>query len=226
MKRIVLKGFLLAITLTLAVMPVAPVSAANNQGLEWGIAVGTRIDYTYEYHLSNSSLVTPKDVIERICVTIDSLPRIEDDICNMSQLWGSTYTLYWTNGSKVPILSPVNFALRPVGNWSLMTELILQYPTIVPESILDTSTLWGFNTSESWTNTRMHAMYEISKHDGIAHRLFVNVTERVNAKWGTSTWLFTRMFEPNDAFSVSLVLGLGLTLLVVVLASIYRWSRP
>jgi hypothetical protein len=90
---------------------VTPVSAANNQGLYWGVTIGSRFDYHDfgEFTIQNQNETSPRE-------------EIPDDITamrNLSRLVGASR--FYENGTEIEGSS--SWDVLPVGNWSLIVNI-------------------------------------------------------------------------------------------------------
>ncbi|MFW9966401.1 MAG: hypothetical protein ACFFEA_04540 [Candidatus Thorarchaeota archaeon] len=149
---------LMAILFVLCIV-VTPVSAANNQGLHWGVTIGSRFDY----HKSAELVLgrpDPSPTEEDFYVIIDSLPSIPDDINktgDLPRLLGATQ--FYENGTEIEGSSGWN--VLPVGNWSLIVSMWQSWHTNtteynVTQDIIITPHLIGYNftvSDESITST-------------------------------------------------------------------------
>jgi hypothetical protein len=147
------------------------ISAINNQGLKWGVEVGDVSYYTFEFHHSELSSARPRDGIEIIYVRVARLPEIVSNISSYEQLWGVRKNVYWANETEILSTSafyPMTFSICPIGNWSLLTELVLEFPSIIPDEFINTANSWGYNTSYGWEWAEVKTAREVSKFDGVS----------------------------------------------------------
>ncbi|MHA2385061.1 MAG: hypothetical protein ACXAEE_02495, partial [Candidatus Thorarchaeota archaeon] len=189
-KAFILKASLLATILILPLMLVAPVHAANNQGLEWGVESGDRFFYTYEYHYRETSFT------DDFQVTVIELPAIPDNLgIDVEFVPYASYDMRWVNGSRLIEYRPYEFPIIPIGNWDALTQLFLAFSFVVPDSIVDTPEIWSYNCSEDWGAGRMHYMEEFSKKDGTLLRFYYEDSDYPD--WDVLTALITRIPEES-----------------------------
>ena len=116
------------------VSQISIVTAANNQGLAWGIEPNDRFDYAVEviYHSDTLDL----NIGDEMYVIVNSLPAIPDDVNHFVQLAVYNFTTYWSNGTTMDslwydVVHLIPFYVLPIGNWSLIEELTLEAtPTV------------------------------------------------------------------------------------------------
>jgi hypothetical protein len=154
-----------------------PVSAANNQGLYWGVTIGSRFDY---HKFAESAFfigTSPRE--EDFYVIIDSLPRIPDDInmvSDLPDLVGASQ--FYENGTQIEGSS--GWKVLPVGNWSLIIGIWEGWWSNQPEvnvtqDIIITPYLIGYNytvSHESGTST-FAAIYV--KTTGVLHTSYERI---------------------------------------------------
>ncbi|MFX0056034.1 MAG: hypothetical protein ACFFAX_08610 [Promethearchaeota archaeon] len=155
---------------------VTPVSAANNQGLQWGVTVGSRFDY-HEY--TNSTIQdSPEE--KDFYVIIDSLPSIPDDINATSDLPDRPgATRFHENGTQIEGAS--SWYVLPVGNWGVIISIWEGWWSDQPElnvtqDIIITPNLIGYNytvTSRSGTDTYAEIYLRAT---GVLHTLYLRST--------------------------------------------------
>ena len=130
---------------------VTPVSAANNQGLHWGITVGSRFDY-HQYANFSIDETGPRE--KDFYVIIDSLPRIPDDInmtSDLPDLVGASQ--FYENGTQIEGSS--GWSVLPVGNWSLIVGIWQSWDTNttdynMTQDIISTPYIIGYNFTIFW----------------------------------------------------------------------------
>jgi hypothetical protein len=158
---------------------VTPVSAANNQGLYWGVTIGSRFDYHDfgEFTIQNQNETSPRE--ENFYIIIDSLPSIPDDITamrNLSRLVGASR--FYENGTEIEGSS--SWDVLPVGNWSLIVNIwegqwSNQPEENVTQDIINTPYLIGYNFTvfhESGTDTLADIYVRTT---GVLHTSYIRI---------------------------------------------------
>ncbi|MFW9913496.1 MAG: hypothetical protein ACFFEU_13545 [Candidatus Thorarchaeota archaeon] len=156
---------------------VTPVSAASNQGLHWGITVGSRFDY-HEY--TNFTIQDSPEERD-FYVIIDSLPSIPDDINATSDLPNSpSATHFHENGTQIE--GPSTWSALPVGNWSVIIGIWEGWWSNQPElnvtqDIINTPHLIGYN-------------YTVLSRSGLdtCAEIYVRTTGVLHTLYLRSTW--------------------------------------
>ncbi|MFX1367195.1 MAG: hypothetical protein ACFFAY_01160 [Promethearchaeota archaeon] len=127
-----------------------PVCAVSNQGLYWGIEVGSRFDY----HKTGDTVYGAGSEGEYFYVVIDSLPSIADSINTTGNLPDfPEASQFYDNGTEIQGSS--GWFVRPIGNWSLFVDIWEnQWSNSTEENvtqvIIDTSLRIGYNYTISW----------------------------------------------------------------------------
>ena len=104
-----------------------PVQAANNQGLDWGVETGDRLEFSVSRFSKLDILITTAtSVVDyEIYVDIDSCPDIDDNVDSLEDIdFVSTTFTYILNESsvydifeKAKILGIFLAVALPIGNW-------------------------------------------------------------------------------------------------------------
>lgn len=168
------------------------VAAANNQGLEWGVAVDDRLDYDVKISYHNTTL--DLEIDDAMYVIINVTPSISDDITSISQILSlhmifGYYTTYWDNGSIMNglwnnILKMTPLLVLPIGNWPLVTQLL---EDATPSAIItQDSSILNF-TVENLPNPDNIQSTVLLKSDGATSSYLYNVT------WGSETQVFVEL---------------------------------
>jgi len=204
---------------------------ANSQGFEWAIEAGSRFDYIYDLHgteTTTTAETTTKahSIHERCYVVVNSLPAIPDVVTTTAQVWFSSYddvSIYWANGSDA-YPRYVEWAAVPIGNWPLFTSMA--------QSQIDDGD--GYYTYELWdtlntwiliqeTEDEISASswrWEISKSDGVMTRY--QAKHNVTNMWD-SILEITRV-GPIPEMAVYLAIG-GVAVLLVVAVVVLKRRR-
>ncbi|MHA1949470.1 MAG: hypothetical protein ACXAAO_13310 [Candidatus Thorarchaeota archaeon] len=191
-------------------------AAVNDQGLSWEVEVGDRINY--RVHGENVFDVTSIDW--DIYAEVDSVTELNETITSYSQmtLLNPVISTYWVNGTSYS-LGLLPHMVLPIGNWSLMKELVFDFSSYVTEeSIIETESTWGFTTSQDLDYRRTTTLI-YSKTDGM-----INYIKRV---WRYSDETQDHVMEtiregysPPSGFDSNLLLYIGIGAGVVVILAI------
>jgi hypothetical protein len=157
--RLYVAGFLLVFLIGFSSFaePIVPfVSAANDQGLDWSIEIGSIFNYTFRC----TELITSAIPIGEyeLYFNITSLPVLEDNITSVDDfrlVSQYNYDMFFQNGTyEWSGLYP--FVILPTGNWSLM------------------QTLWNnssyYSDTMTWVNTTTDWGF-IGRHEGLINDL-------------------------------------------------------
>ena len=104
-----------------------PVQAANNQGLDWGVEVADRLEFScsqfssYEINTTTTTFTLDYDIY----VDIDTCPDIDDNVDSLADIdFVSTTTKYALNDSaaddifdQYTIPTILSAVVLPIGNW-------------------------------------------------------------------------------------------------------------
>ena len=136
-----MRAIILLILVISSIIPTGFANAATDHGLEWGIDIEQAASYRLVETLTNQThgTMVMEDVL--ILLKADTLPDLPENITSFSDVplaWGSMLTEQ--EEDFIPFLSTqdlypplfVNYSKQriavPIGNWSLMTQLCLEYP--------------------------------------------------------------------------------------------------
>ncbi|MFW9843675.1 MAG: hypothetical protein ACFFEV_03790, partial [Candidatus Thorarchaeota archaeon] len=118
--------FGISVSILLIISQTLHVAAANNQGLEWGVAINDQFDYslTATYHNATLDL----NIDDGMNVNITGLPTIPDDVTSLAQITFLDFDTFWDNGTDqhdfwANVMHYVPFYVYPLGNWSLIESL-------------------------------------------------------------------------------------------------------
>ena len=202
---------------------VTPVEAASNQGLHWGVTIGSRFDY----HRFAESVYETSPIEMEFYVIIDSLPSIADDINTMVDLPDFPgATQFYENGTEIEGSS--GLLVFPVGNWSLIVSIWQSWPGYttaenVIQDIISTPYLIGYNFTESWgSGNYTHAEIYV-RATGVLHTSYsryidteyeLDYLTRISLLEGV-TWPFP--FDSSLGIAVMAIAGIVVILIVLVL---------
>ncbi len=173
------KKLLPSLLLILLCICITPVNAFTGHGLEWGFTEGVRYNYTLNITSNLPGFEYDNEIFDCYYFfgeeELSFLSDVRENVTALSQIMGTDpFTL--TNGTKATSMYAW-FAFVPVGNWSLLTDLL---PDFVPRlgheggtyEVIDTESSWGYLYSEDgffpavkWELGYIEH-YEFSKADG------------------------------------------------------------
>ncbi|NWF95889.1 MAG: hypothetical protein HXY34_07070 [Candidatus Thorarchaeota archaeon] len=156
---------------TLVILLFLPVVSAipTSQGLEWGVRLGSRADYTL------SSNWPGLVMNENIYMNVTAMPgaAMPDPVTTWLSIPDPSIDFWWANGTNmgltallfIPIYAVGGQFVAPIGNWTLLQ--ILLATALTGETFSSTSSLWQV---EYKININATAEYRItlaySKTDG------------------------------------------------------------
>ncbi len=144
------------------------VSAVNTQGLAWGLEVGDRIDYTVTANVEGVTTTSPTQSVSECYVVVTSLPELPNIVISIPSLLPQNFNQSLANGTEYNFL----WTAVPVGNWTLLTELVLQsIPRSFNVTMIDTQAEWGMESTQDYGSTIMFQTLRMSKSDGAMNYL-------------------------------------------------------
>ena len=115
---------LLTVIFLLGMMHIVPVTAATNQGLEWGVMHGASIDYTLI--IDADDLAFDGEIYLEYNATALA-PTIPDSIANWSEIPYFDVDFFYANGTSMGIIVLTLLAAYnmhvPIGNWTFLSKL-------------------------------------------------------------------------------------------------------
>ncbi|MGY5875244.1 MAG: hypothetical protein RTU30_05820, partial [Candidatus Thorarchaeota archaeon] len=132
--------------------------AANNQGLEWGVEVDDRLEFSFDadWSITIMSVSTSYSVDHNVYLEIDSLPSIPNDVDSLSDIDMVVSTMKFANGtevsdifSEVPLSTGLPTAAYPIGNWAAVAAALdndLTTATVTPD-VANNATHFGYSYS-------------------------------------------------------------------------------
>jgi hypothetical protein len=156
-------------------LTIAPVSATNNQGLDWSIEIGSNLNYTFKCTTLVSSALPIGDY--DLFFNITSLPLLEDNITSVDDfqlVYPYHYDMHFQNSTKLNSGLP-DFIILPTENWTLM-QTIWADEMYYSDSLMwiNTTTEWGFMCEADGINDlRIKWRYIFSKANGLLLLHFV-----------------------------------------------------
>lgn len=147
---------------------VLPVTAANDQGFEWSVEIGSIFNYTLKSNIYAQSSIPPGDY--HIYFNLTSLPILEDNITSIDDFrinFLYHYDMYFQNGTRQPF-GYYPFMILPTGNWTMMqliwNDFMHESGTI---TWINTTTDWGFILESANGDLTSKGMQVFSKMNGL-----------------------------------------------------------
>jgi hypothetical protein len=167
----------------LSMILVTPVAAATSQGLEWGAALGHKVEYTM-------SSVHDESFNEDIFINVTAVPTlaIPDPLNTWASIPDFTLKFWWANDTSMGIVTLVFFGIIaigskfvvPIGNFTLLQELLA--PTITGEDFSGDANLWRIVWSEDVTTTEEYQITgAYSKVDGFLSEYKLELVSTLNS---------------------------------------------
>jgi hypothetical protein len=149
------------------ILMIAPaVTAANTQGLKWGVNQGAKLEYSI--HIEDNT-GDGYSLTEDFYVRIDFLPELSPSVTEVGDalLTGERNVSFFLM-NDTPTEGIAEWSLLPVGNWSLIAEIFEPILDGFDRSLqyIDTSSEWGFSYSESGSSITTEVTTTWSKTDG------------------------------------------------------------
>jgi len=142
--------------------PIMPWQQTN--GLQWGFNDGMRFDFILETSQVNGEGGDVEDL--EFYAVAPSLPPISNDSDSLIRIPFARFDIYLKNGTQ---FGSTRLAV-PIGNWTLLSSIALQQPTLRNESIeiIDTQNEWGFLLEDlNPPDYRYWYKIKFSKIDGV-----------------------------------------------------------
>lgn len=151
---------LLLIAYVLVLISVTQVTAITNHNLEWGIDVGDQFHYT----VSGPTYIGFPDYY----VEINSVTPIPEDVSGTYDISPSLigYSYYYENGTVMSMHMSIPWTVVPIGNWTLIQEL-MGTPPYGEYSWINTASEWGVTYTENWSTIVRTTTVTFSKTDGV-----------------------------------------------------------
>lgn len=192
-------------------------AAVNDQGLSWGVEVDDRINYS----VHGENVFDGITVDWNIYAQVDSVTELNETVTSHGQLTviDPDINTYWVNGTPYSHGLIPNMVL-PIGNWSLMKELVVDfYSSVTEESIIETESTWEFTTSNDLDGYQNSYTRIYSKTDGMLNYLKTAWIYEGETQWHTIET--TREgYSPPSSLSIDLLLYIGVGAGVVVILAI------
>ncbi len=150
------------------------VQAINSQGLEWGVESNTRIDYTMSVEDSENNV----SFVKGLYIVVNTLPELPEKATNFSSLiinGGEYLDYYWENNSHAE--AEEDLSVLPIGNWSLIQELIDPSLSVLGEGLqyIVTGTDWGYTYSSEDAQYTYLVTNIWSKSDGALNKFSLDL---------------------------------------------------
>ena len=134
-------------------------AAVTGHNLHWGFEIGDQFHYRYR---GNTNL-SDKDFY----VEVDSLPTIPSNVSSIYDIDFSSlnYSYYYEDGTEMDFY--MSWIAMPIGNWSLIQELLNATAHLPDIQWINTLSEWGFRSTETYTTLERTTTLKFSKGDGI-----------------------------------------------------------
>jgi hypothetical protein len=203
------------------------VSASNNQGLVWGIEVNDRFDYNIQVQFNSPAENVTID--DKMYVIVNELNTIPDQVTELAditifRLAVGSYTTYWENGSimdslwldTISVANP--FAVYPLGNWSLLTQILGDAAPVV---ITQNTTMMNYSLVDYPVMGNVHEMITL-KSNGVPHSHLYIRTWDSKTVFMNLTMIQTTTGGADSPFMLILGIGALVTIGVIALVIIRR----
>ncbi|MFW9932001.1 MAG: hypothetical protein ACFFDR_05025 [Candidatus Thorarchaeota archaeon] len=189
-------------------------SAANTQGLSWGISVGERIDYTLNTYSEGMESELFDNITVDCYVTIESLPEIPTIVTAIPILLPQYYNQSFSNGTEYSF----PWIAVPIGNWTLISELLVPAISSVTNiTIIDTPSDWGYEIDYESRSSNMTEILLISKSDGALNHIKLEVAAFVGMQYYRVEITRKGWFAPLDTLqTISIIITLASVGIIVV----------
>lgn len=215
----------LVLILVFLMLSIQQVSAQDFQGLSWGLEVGDQLEYMWTHTTHNANTSETSTYTGNVTLEITDLGPISTS--HFSWMGDINYAdVSFTNGSSVPIT--ISWTAVPIGNWTLMEELLTIYtqdsnPDRLVFSLTETD--WNLEIDITFEDTGgvSNATRLYSRYDGALTYEYSYLKDYPNVGWLQTNEL-TRISPPTppqDPLSDSLILivagaAIGIVVLVIV----------
>jgi hypothetical protein len=206
------------------------VSAQDLQGLSWGLEVGDQLEYmwTHTTQYKNASIIS----IYSGNVTLNVTDLGPLSASHFSWMSDTSYAdVAFTNGSSVPMT--IGWTAVPIGNWTLMEELLIEHSQDSGLDRLDISlsdTAWKIESDHTREDTGhiSNATREYSRLDGAVLNtyeysepypyddlVFVNELARIDPPTSPTPL-------PDSMFLIIAGAGIGIVVIAIVFVKLRR----
>jgi len=167
------------------------ISRFSYHNLEWGCSDGD----TYDYHLvitGQIGTIGPLDEYLYIEIFEEGLTIIPNTLSDLADIPNFDGDIFFANGTVTPIDyfdTAIKLAV-PIGNWSLMTELVeaVPFPGGVDFDAPDPY-FWGFNWSVDMGDVIQEVHTDYLKVDGMVARHTVRIVNATTSEWMGTIYL-------------------------------------
>jgi hypothetical protein len=167
----------LVLFLVILMLNMKQVDAQDLQGLSWGLEVGDQFEYTWTVTIQESPSSNIITSVENITLEITDLGPISTS--HFSWMGDLNYAVkYFSNGSV--LTRSIDWSAVPIGNWTLMEELLTEYtqdPGLEGLDITLSSSTWRVESDHNHTVTGQitNTTYEYSILDGAISYLYIQI---------------------------------------------------
>ncbi|TET09399.1 MAG: hypothetical protein E3J86_08390 [Candidatus Thorarchaeota archaeon] len=219
--------------LVLLILNIQPAFAqSSNQGLSWGLEVGDQIEYTWTITTQESPTSNIITWTENISIEITDLGPITTT--HFSYLNDINHAeKYFSNSSIIPFST--DWTAVPIGNWTLMEELLTEYsqdPGLDRLDFLLAASTWRVEVDHTSETTSMvsNSTYEYSLQDGAISYLYIRIMDYPTVGYYETNEL-VRITPPvstpqpypvlDPLLLVVMAAGIGVVVIVIVIKKLY-----
>ncbi len=211
-------------TLLLALL-VTGTSAAQSQGLHWGFERGKQYYFTQSVQKLGETEPSQTN-FKFICNTY---PSIQDPLTDNSSLPYASFHTYFANGSPAESAIYWPAIAVPVGNWSLLSEVLRSHnanamlPPNTTQSlrIVENNEQWGYIWDLSFlspqTNSSLQCSY--SRQDGVLIQFSIDSCVNNQTAYLTLT---RRPMDPELQSILTTALALGIVVIAIIVYARFR----
>jgi hypothetical protein len=215
----------LALILVIMMLGIQQVSAQDLQGLSWGLYVGDQLEYMWTHTTHNENTSEMSTYTGNVTLEITDLGALSSS--HFSWMGDINHAdVVFTNGTSVPMT--IGWSAVPIGNWTLMEELLTIYSQSSTPDRLDfslTETNWNVEIDTFFEETGgvSNVTRSYSRQDGALTYEYSYLKDYPNVGWLQTNEL-TRINPPTSPatpLSNSMILiiagaGIGILVLVIV----------
>ena len=198
-----------------------PILASHSQGLEWGFSEDDRFDFM-ETHLSILNATTTNQLGMSYYAIAPVPPDLDDPLCKEDYMPYARAPLFYPNGTQIYPNGPkMRFAV-PIGNWSLLSQLMLASLSRSNQSgeIQEDNDCWGYDAVLSVDDFFIDTLaVKYSKADGVL------LTIRYNSTTRSGRQLIDEIIRQNSPLALHEIARITfVAILVVVFIGLYQYK--
>lgn len=217
---------LLVAAATVMMFAVSPAAAATSQNLSWGVADTSQFNFAMDAVNAEVDLSLHEGMY---FLVTDTPPVIPNVITDWTQVPEIDVDAKWTNGTDLGmygllfigmLLFVGNHMAVPIGNWTLMTELVQTYAMWnVSTTFTTNSAYWGMSLTSASGDERNTLAVSFLKSDGFLAKYTLK-TSFVSNSTEIMNLSVIRTGLPNDLIVMLqdniLLVGIGVGVIVIL----------